>query len=401
MKKIFIVFFISFLLAIFIGVFYLQNPQTSRTRIFSNYTLLTSSWEKYKTKFINKDGRVIDYSQNSFAASQGDITTSEAQSYALLRSVWIDDKKTFDLVWNWTKNNLKRPKDHLFGWKWGKRPDKTYGFLPDGGVNSASDADSDIALALLLAAKRWNIKEYLNQAQLILPDLWKIETDIVNGKRYLLAGNWAKTADRDILNPSYFSPYAWRLFAKVDQKNDWESLIGPAYELLKKSGTEPLDKAQAAGLPPDWLSIRRDSGQIEPPHFGNLTTNYSYDAIRIPWRIGLDYFWHGEKRAKDYLATLDKLYGDYKQNGKLPGSYSHDGTVLNQNEVPAVYATSLGYFLVIQPLLAKEIYEEKILKLYSNDTNSFKQDLPYYEENWLWFGAALYLWKNQLFPAGK
>src|SRR3989338_4521076 len=101
MKKIIGYLFLMTSLIILTYVFYANSKYPNLTRPFSPYTILSSSWEKYKNKFINFDGRIIDY-------SIGDVTTSEGQSYALLRSVWIDDKENFDLVWKWTKENLKR-----------------------------------------------------------------------------------------------------------------------------------------------------------------------------------------------------------------------------------------------------------------------------------------------------
>ena len=102
--------FISFVLILY--AIFLNTNAAKKNQTFSSYTFLSSSWEKYRDEFINQDGRVVDYSQNG-------ITTSEAQSYALLRSVFIGDKAAFDKVWSWTKNNLKRPQDNLFGWRWG------------------------------------------------------------------------------------------------------------------------------------------------------------------------------------------------------------------------------------------------------------------------------------------
>ena len=110
MKRILGIAFILLSIGIFLYVTYANSKYGSVTREFSPYTILSSSWEKYKVKFLNKDGRIIDYSQNN-------ITTSEGQGYALLRAVWMDDKAAFDLVWKWTKENLKRPKDNLFGWR--------------------------------------------------------------------------------------------------------------------------------------------------------------------------------------------------------------------------------------------------------------------------------------------
>ncbi len=377
--------FISIILVLYV---FFTSKVTNQNPTFSTYTLLSSSWEKYKTQFMNPQGRVIDY-------SQGGITTSEAQSYAMLRAVWIGDKTTFDNAWTWTKNDLKRPNDWLFGWRWGKKSNGTYGFQSASDMNSASDADEDIAFALILASKRWNQPSYLSQAMPILNDIWKIEVGTASGKRYLTAGNWANVKGKLIINPSYFAPYEYRVFAQVDKQHDWNSLINPGYGMLKNSSSLPLDKSKSVGLPPDWISMDQSTGQITPTGISGLTTNYAYEAVRIPWRIYLDYHWNNSQQALNYLKhNFNFLISLYKQNGKLASVYAHDGSVVSQNEGPVMYSTSLAFFLVNDPSLAKKVYQDKILSLYSNDTNSFNSNLPYYEQNWLWFGAALY--DNQL-----
>ncbi len=384
MKKIIGIVLIGISIIIAFLVIYMNSPYSKINRTFSPYTLLSSTWEKYRQKFINKDGRVIDFSANS-------VTTSEGQSYAMLRAVWSDDRKTFDMVWKFTKKNLKRKNDNLFGWRWGKLSGNTYGFMPDGGENSAADADSDIALALILAGRRWKKDEYSSSAKIILDDMWKIETAVANGKRYLIAGNWADRGEELIINPSYFSPYAWRMFAEVDKKHDWNSLIDPAYILLSESGAARLDKEKGVGLPPNWLSIDKNTGELRPPTIPNATTDYSYDAMRVPWRIAVDYQWNREARAKAYLEnSYQILMKEYSTNQKISGSYTHDGKQVSDIESPTMYSTIIGYFLIHDPQTAQKIYDDKIIKLYSNADDSFDNRLPYYEQNWLWFGLALF-----------
>jgi endoglucanase len=369
--------------AIALFVFYSNSRYSSYTRTFSSYTLLQSSWERYKVQFLSEDGRIIDHGQN-------EITTSEGQSYAMLRAVWLDDRESFDKVWNFTKDNMKRKDDNLFGWKWGKIKDNDYGLLTDGGENSASDATSDIALALVFAANRWSDQKYIPEAQVLLKDMWEKETTVIRGKRYLVAGNWAATPEEAVINPSYFAPYAWRIFAQVDREHDWNALIEPAYDLLTDSSKQQLDKSQTVGLPPDWVILNKD-GVLKAAPIQNLTTNYSYDAVRVPWRVALDYQWNREQRAYEYLKSLEFLAEQYVKNDyKLQTSYTHDGKVIENFESPTMYATALGYFMVMKPELAQKIYQEKITTLYSTDKNSFQDTLPYYELNWLWFGAALY-----------
>lgn len=370
-------------LAIIGFILYRNSPFANTTRVFSSYALLHSSWEKYKQKFINNDGRVVDYDQNQ-------ITTSEGQSYVLLRSVWIDDKATFDFVWDWTQKNMQRS-DGLFGWQWGKKHDGGYGILPNGGENPATDADSDIALALILASHRWHQAKYQNQAKKIIASIWNEETATASGKRYLIAGPWANGDTTLIVNPSYFAPYAWRIFAKVDTSQDWNSLIGPAYTFLTSAGNNNLDKSTSVGLPPDWIAVDKKNGTLMPANEDHFTSNYSFDAMRTPWRIAVDYIWNNDPRAKNYLENNFRFLKDtYDRDGMILSSYSHDGLPLQQNEIPVMYATALGYFIVVDSADAQKIYQGKIIQLYSNDNGTFKENLGYYDQNWLWFGAALY-----------
>lgn len=384
MRRLLGYFFIFISGLLFLYVIFSTSKLGKNTRNFSTYSLITSSWEKYKAQFINNDGRVIDYADNN-------ITTSEGQSYAMLRSVWVDDRETFDKVWNFTKNSMKRPSDNLFGWRWGKDAKGNYGFANDADMNSATDADSDIALALILAGRRWDEDRYTKQALPILEDMWSMETASILGKRYITAGNWAKNSTNIIINPSYFAPYAYRIFAAVDSNHPWNDLLAPGYELLKTSGNDKLDTNKAVGLPPDWVAMDRKTGKLMKAEQSNLSTNYSYDAVRTPWRIALDYQWNKEQLAYKYLTSAYKtLVDNYSKNNKLAAAYKHDGTVLENHEGPTMYATAIGFLLYADPASADRLYQEKILYLYSNNTNSFASDLPYYDQNWLWFGAALY-----------
>jgi endoglucanase len=144
-------------------------------------------------------------------------------------------------------------------------------------------------------------------------------------------------------------------------------------------------------LPPDWITINRSDGSISSSNVSNLSMNYSFDAMRIPWRIALDYTWNHNAEAINYLKSLNYLKVVYDNQGKIPIGFTHEGLPLQDAENPAMYATALAYFMVVDPQKAQKIYDQKILQLYSNDTNSFRDVLPYYEENWLWFGSALYL----------
>lgn len=142
----------------------------------------------------------------AFIDSNGAVT-SEAQSYAMLRAVWTNDRPTFDRTWNWTQQHLLTS-DGLLSWLWqgGKVVDP----------NSATDGDTDTALALLMAGKRWNDPALHAAGVRMMQAIWEHEVTEINGRPYITAGNWATDATVVALNPSYFSPYAYRIFQEVD-----------------------------------------------------------------------------------------------------------------------------------------------------------------------------------------
>jgi endoglucanase len=134
----------------------------------------------------------------------------------------------------------------------------------------------------------------------------------------------------------------------------------------------------------------RTTGSLSAPSTENLTTNYSYDAMRTTWRLGMDYAWNQEPRAKSLLEKMSFLSDTWKNGGVIYSTYSHDGQMITQDEVAETYGTSLAYFDVVQPELATQVYDQKIKTLYDQNTNSWKEPLTYYASNWVWFGIALH-----------
>ena len=343
-----------------------------------------SAWLAYRDS-IQKDGRTIDRERNY-------LTTSEGQSYSLLRSVWMDDQEVFDRVYRWTKNNLqKRENDKLFHWLWGQDSNGRWGVLTGiGGRNSASDADQDIALALIFAGKRWNDDYYLKQAREILHSIWSTEVIYVKGRPYLIAGNWASSETRPTINPSYLFPAAYNIFIQIDPAHDWMSLKDTSYEVLEQATWQPLDREVSAGLPPDWVSIDPVTGVILPAIHADKTTNFSDDAFRTLWRVALDYRWHNDPRALAYLKKVTFLEEEWKNYYRLYGTYSHDGRVIKFNESSSLYGVALAFFDITNPRIAEEILNQKVSKLYDSDLETIRSDLGYYPQNWLWFGMAFY-----------
>lgn len=379
------------------AIFYNNSPKKDVPLVYADNQMLVELWNDYKNSYIEPEtGRTLDKQQNN-------ITTSEGQSYTMLRAVWVDDQKTFDQSWQWTKDNLQRD-DFLLSWKFGQLPDGTYGIQNTvGGQNTASDGDSDVALSLLMAYSRWQQDKYLYDALPIISAMWEKEVVLIKGKPVLVANDLERNnREKVIVNPSYFAPYAYKVFAQVDKKNDWKGLADNSYNILLEASQDKLDASESAGLPPDWIAIDRRTGALAAADNKALTTKFSYDAIRVPWRMALDWQWFKDERAKTVLKNFDYLKDEWNKNKKLFAIYDHDGTPAVDYDSPAVYGATIGYFSVMEPALADEIYTKKLSTLYSPDKQKLEKPLSYYDDNWSWFGSALVLDKlPNLTESGK
>ncbi|MEE9123017.1 MAG: glycosyl hydrolase family 8 [candidate division NC10 bacterium] len=329
--------------------------------------LIPTAWNGYVRAFIEPDGRVHR------PLHHGD-TVSEGQAYALLMASLLEDRKTFDRVMDWTEYHLSRKEqfgDHLLAWHWESGKGVT-------DWNSASDADVDYALALILAHRTWGDEAYLHKAQSILADILQWETAVVDGKRYLLPGTWGYDNGMYVLNPSYFSPAHFRIFGEVTGDVRWVDLTEGGYHLILKT-SRSFDGRSGVGLVPDWIAIGPDGNVTSAKGFSD---RFGWDAIRLPWRVGLDYFWFQEARAKQYMQTLLNFYvGEWtKQDGTFYVEYSYEGDPVQKYESPAGYAMSLAAFAAGQSPLLTDVLT-KIKATYNDATNSFKDKDNYYENS--------------------
>lgn len=343
---------------------------------------LNQSWKSYKARFIQADGRVKDFYNNS-------ATTSEGQSYALQQAVWLNDKPLFDTLWHWTRDNLQVQKEHkLFSWKWGEDPKtKKWGVLD---ASVAADADQDIAFALLMAHERWHDPNYKKEALRILNDIWKHEVTESAWGPVLLPGNWhrfeAKIPDVVLVNPSYLSPALYRVFAQVDRTHPWEKLVSSSYQIWDASF-----KLSKRGLPPDWVWLDRSKGKVyakqDDKDFKGMTSQYGYEACRLPWRLYQDvaisraYKWKnptGEALLKGLNQSLDQGF---------PEVTSLDGVKVQDFGSKAREA---GFW----PLLI--LNDSPLYETYASHYNwqdSLKSD-DYYARNWLWFAVWLQVFQQ-------
>lgn len=325
--------------------------------------MAASIFDVMLTKYYRADGMV---------ESEKNKTTSESQSYAMMIAVLSEDRESFDRVLNWTKSNLQtRPKDELFSWVWQN------GEVTD--VNPATDADQDIAYALYLAYKEWGDEVYLNEARTIVRDIWDVETEEIAEIRYVAGGNWAvQHKDGVVVNPSYFAPYQYRVFAIFDTEHNWLSLVDSSYKALELC-------SGLAGLAMDWCKIDDQGNVMRNYRFGGKDSSvYSYDALRVPFRVAMDYALYIEPRALEYLKKNKVFAENWKEYGKIFAVYNQQGVSVGANESLANYGAQLASMSLTDEVIAKEIFEKKIATIDSWENVSF------YDMSWLWLGLHFY-----------
>jgi endoglucanase len=378
---------------------------------------LTVSWQSYCRHFINSDGQVI-------IPEEGGGTISEAQAYALLRAVWANDATVFNRVYSFTYEKLSRVRTHgdsLLAWRWGRLPDGAWGVLD---ANSATDGDLDYALALVLAHRLgWRapsgLPDYREEARRVQADILAKEVVALPGGDLLLTpGNWHELKPPYLVNPSYFSPAVYRLFASPPDATDsqggagpvgavrapplqvesgvtnnparWSRLHQSTYKLLGQLA-QGLEGQTGVGLFPDWCRV--DAAGRAAPAPGK-DTRFGWEAVRLPYRLALDGLWFQEPRAAQLLAGkfLPFFKSQWQAHGRLLAVYNFDGSPAVDYESPVLYAGVLAGALAAGDREFAHQMALKILSFYHEDGDRAYFEAPdhYYANNWAWLGLALY-----------
>lgn len=330
--------------------------------------VLQDAWEQYKSDFIQSYGQVVD----------NDTTTSEGQSYARLRAVKQNDRGSFDDVYAWTKDHMQhRPSDKLFSWKW----QKINGSWKQADSNTATDADEDIAFALLQAYNQWHNKTYRKEASVIIGDTWKHEVIKQHGMFYLLPSATGPLQNGDILyNPSYVAPSYYKTFAKLDPAYPWQQLADNSYRLLNAI------QNKNTGLFSNWVEFDTKGNQI-PFTVANLSNTSGYDAFRTSYRLSMD---STDPRARALLKPLSNFYvSEWKKHRTISAVYRLNGAPVVPYGDLAQYGVMLNVLRITgQSKIAEQIYLKELSSKYHN--GSWGNAINYYNQNWVWFGISTY-----------
>lgn len=263
----------------------------------------SQSWQEYKNRFIDH-GKVI-FTQDGTGVSEG-------MGYGMLMAVQNNDQATFDTMLDFIKNSGLLDQNGLLNWKYNK------GGVTSDGHGSATDADEDMAYALLLASKQWRSNpthDYTGMATQMIKSIYNhdVSWQDPNNPQLLAGDSWGGNTR---FNPSYVDPMEWAMFAKADPEHaaGWNALI--------KSSIDKLNPDPKTGLIGNW----------------NDDNNFGYDACRVPMRLAEYYrYLNGltnltsdqqdqKAKIKTILNNQFKFFFDHQMpNGGLYAGYSKDG----------------------------------------------------------------------------
>jgi endo-1,4-beta-D-glucanase Y len=272
-------------------------PTFEGTRAAAGKYLLWG-YNNWKERFV-QNGTVI-------RPENGNDTVSEGIGYGMLLAVYFNDQATFDSLW--TYSQAHKATGNLMTW-----------CIPSGGGScpatggTATDADEDMAFALVEAGKRtWSTSAtYAALAPTVISQVWTTDIDATNNLPKGGSNYGAVTGSPT--NPSYFAPAYYRhVFATADTTagHNWASLADHVISVVAALGSANR------GLVPAWCGNNctapaQNTGSASP------TTDmlYQYDAHRVPWRMGLDYCWNGTTAAQTYLNTISGFFNGVFANG--------------------------------------------------------------------------------------
>ena len=246
-----------------------------------------------------------DANQGWVLAPEGTCSTvSEAIAYGMLISVYMDDQSVFDKLYGTWKSNGGNGGG--MNWRVGCQ----------GGSGSATDADVDAALALVMASKQWG-GNYLDDGKKIIS--WIASNDI-NGSQIKPGNQW-----NDAFNPSYATTANFQLFQDVNG-GSWSGVISQAYNDLNSC------QDSKTGLVPDWCGW----GDHKPTKTSAAVSNdigFYDDAARTPWRMAWAYYWYGDTKAQAFnKKVMDWLIPETRTASGVNSGYKWTGSKYEADE---------------------------------------------------------------------
>lgn len=262
----------------------------------------------------------------------GAYVVSEGQGYGMLITVMMagEDPQAqtlFDGLHRYNRGHPSRNNSDLLAWAQNANCQNMLD--PD----SATDGDLDIAYALLLADLQWGSSGAINYAAEARRVIAAIRRSNVNPTTKLVnLGDWVSP---DVPSHYYATRSSdwmlghFRSFASKLRDSYWIGVLNAHQTLLS---TMQSRYAPNTGLVPDFMVDTHTTVKPAPPNFLEAEADgyYSWNAGRVPWRIGIDAAISGDSRSRDAARKLSRWIRSKASNDPnlVRSGYRLDGQVL-------------------------------------------------------------------------
>lgn len=323
---------------------------------YGNNTIIANVWNcagqtassMLKAKFTQylSDFYVENNNQARIKFDNADQTVSEGIGYGMIMMVYFSDNTTsyqsqFDKLWNYYQAHVNG--NGLMNWKI-----DGFGGTASGGQNGATDADEDVAFALVMAYYQFGDTKYRTAAASLIS---KIRQKEFNSDGMHRVGD----AWDPFKNPSYVSPAAYEVFKSLDDSQFWGKAISTNYTLLQNNAHS------TTGIPTGW-----SSSNGSPVNGNNSFVAYDYDAARAPWRWAWSYAWYGHSQASTLLSKL-ATWVNSKSQGELKINMNQDGTCTRDDcESNGTSVGSLSSTLIYNSTYQQKLNENFVVLLSKN-----------------------------------
>ena len=279
----------------------ITSQKLIQLKIESVYQTLFSQESEERLYFeIEKDkAYIVDTGNN-------DVRT-EGMSYGMMIALQLNKPKIFDKLWKWVKTYMASPKgsenEGYFIWSC-----SISGEPNDDGP--APDGEEFFAASLLLAEKRWGIKEYGEEARRLLSTMvHKGENASKGNPMFDPERTYIRfVPSRKITDPSYHLPHFYHVFANDGNVTD-RSFFLKAERQSRKFLLKSADKK--TGMTPEYSDFEGTPYNLD----GHWT--FFSDSYRTAANIGLDWAWIKEDVGQRQIAlNIQRFFEPYLE-GKV------------------------------------------------------------------------------------
>ncbi len=331
---------ITFLLLFSCACFFAQNSNIQFTNSSYPFGLKPTNIQNSDAKdaYIQWKNAFVDTNCGGGRArvkfDDPNFTVSEGIAYGMLLAAYANDKELLDGLWKYYKSH--RNANGVMHWK-------IKGCDTVDGQNGATDAELDVAIALIVAGKRFGNSgeiNYDNDAKELIAAMKQHEIEA--GTFVLKPGDaWGGS---DNTNPSYFAPGYFRVYGEfTNDVQFWNNVTQKSYAVLNAN----LSVNNAVDcLVSDWCKADGSYSDIVPWAF-NSGKSFYYDAARTPWRIATDFLWYGKAEASDYLKKCENFVNRVGGLNNIKAGYHQDGTSVHNFNDPVFTGSFASALLVV------------------------------------------------------